>query len=50
MSVESRIPVDRTSGKYKRDWHSTQAEQVSNERIEGDKQSLNVKMYCLGRL
>ena len=27
--VVSRIPVDRTSGKYKRDWHATQGEQVS---------------------
>ena len=26
--VVSRIPVDRTSGNYKRDWHSTQGEQV----------------------
>lgn len=27
--VVSRIPVDRTTGKYKRDWQTTQADQVS---------------------
>ena len=27
--VASRIPLDRTNGKYKRDWHATQLEQVS---------------------
>ncbi len=27
--VTSRIPFDRTSGKYKKDWQGTQAEQVS---------------------
>ena len=27
--VATRIPIDRTTGKYKREWHATQAEQVS---------------------
>ena len=27
--VTSRIPFDRTTGKYKKDWHATQEEQVS---------------------
>lgn len=31
--VMSRIPLDRTTGKYKRDWHSSQADQVSFGRF-----------------
>ena len=27
--VTTRIPIDKTSGKYKRDWQASQAEQVS---------------------
>ena len=27
--VSSRIAIDRTTGNYKKDWHATQAEQVS---------------------
>ena len=29
--VTSRIPFDRTTGKYKKEWHATQEEQVSKK-------------------
>ena len=29
--VTSRIPFDRTTGKYKKDWHATQEAQVSRQ-------------------
>ena len=30
--VASRIPFDRTTGKYKRDWRASQEEQVSSKK------------------
>ena len=30
--VTSRIPFDRTTGKYKKDWHATQEAQVSRQK------------------
>ena len=50
--VTSRIPFDRTTGKYKKDWHATQEEQVSESSLTGHYfiNHANFKLYHATRM